>query len=210
MTAPAFDTVILAGGAGSRLDGADKPALEVGGQPMLVTVAAAAAAAGSGLLIVVGPDRHGAVECGLAAIGAGLAGGLITVQESPQGAGPVPALRRGLAEHCAPWVALLAADLPFLTGSWVSALLAAASSGGGDGAVLADSSGRPQWLAGCWRAAALTAALAGYRGQSLGGLLGPLNPAVLPSSDQTRPPWLDCDDPASLAAARAAVLDGEA
>lgn len=210
MTSPAFDTVILAGGAASRLDGADKPALEVGGQPMLVSVAAAAVAAGSARLIVVGPDRSGAVGRGLTAAAAGLSGGLITVCESPPGAGPVPALRRGLAENRAPWVALLAADLPFLTGTWVSALVAAASSAGADGAVLADASGRPQWLAGCWRAAALTAALRGYRGQSLGGLLGPLNPAVLPSSDQSRPPWLDCDDPESLAAARAADRDGGA
>jgi molybdopterin-guanine dinucleotide biosynthesis protein A len=210
VTAPAFDTVILAGGAGSRLDGVDKPALVVGGQPMLVSVAAAAAAAGSGQVIVVGPTRAGAVGRGLAVVAARLAGGLVTVRESPPGRGPVPALRRGLAENRAPWVALLAADLPFLTGRWVSALLAAASSADRDGAVLADASGRPQWLAGCWRAAALTAALTGYRGQSLGGLLGPLVPAVVPSPDQARPPWLDCDDPASLAAARAADRDGEA
>lgn len=208
MATTAFDTVILAGGAASRLNGADKPALEVGGQPMLVSVAAAAAAAGSGRVILVGPDRGGAVGRGLAMIAAGLTGGLITVRESPPGGGPVPALRRGLAENRAPWVALLAADLPFLTGTWVSALVAAASSAGQDGAVLADGSGRPQWLAGCWRAAALTAALAGYRGQSLGGLLGSLNPAVVPSPDQTRPPWLDCDDQASLTAARAADRDG--
>jgi molybdopterin-guanine dinucleotide biosynthesis protein A len=208
-TAPAFDAVILAGGAGSRLDGADKPALIVGDQPMLVSVAAAAATAGARRIIVVGPARAGTVGSGLAAVAVRLAGGLVTVRESPPGGGPVPALRRGLAEAGASWVALLAADLPFLTGSWVSALLAAAMSAGRDGAVLADAGGRPQWLAGCWRAAALAAALTGYPGQSLRGLLAPLGPAILPAAGGTRPPWLDCDDPATLAAARAMDRDGE-
>lgn len=205
---PDFDTIILAGGVAARLHGADKPALEVGGVPMLVSVARAAAAAGTGQVIVVGPRRGGEVAAGLAAVAAGLARGLVTVRESPPGGGPVPALRRGLAENRAPWVALLAADLPFLSGTWVHALLSYATSAGRDGAVLADAGGRPQWLAGCWRADMLTGALAGYGGSSLGGLLRPLRPALL-ESGPGRPPWLDCDDPASLAAARAARLDGE-
>jgi len=205
---PALTAIILAGGGATRLDGADKPALEVGGEPMLVSVARAAASAGAGQLIVVGPERGGAVARGLAEVAALVAGGIVTVREAPPGAGPVPAARCGLAENRAPWVALLAADLPFLTGVWVAGLRSAASAAGRDGAVLADADGRPQWLAGCWRASALGPALARYSGQSLGGLLGPLDPLLVPAQD-TRPPWLDCDDPRSLAAARAAYPDGE-
>lgn len=207
-TRAALAAVILAGGAAARLDGADKPALEVGGLPMLVSVARAAASGGAGQVIVVGPDRGGAVSRGLAEVSAAIAGGVVTVRESPPGGGPVPALRRGLAENSAPWVALLAADLPFLTGSWVAGLWSSAASAGRDGAVFSDADGRPQWLAGCWRAAALGAALAGYDGQSLGGLLRTLDPVLQPA-DAARPPWLDCDDPRSLAAARAAYQDGE-
>ena len=175
---------------------------------MLVSVARAAASAGAGQLIVVGPERGGAVARGLAEVAGLVAGGIVTVREKPPGAGPVPAVRRGLAENRAPWVALLAADLPFLTGVWVAGLRSAASAAGRDGAVLGDADGRPQWLAGCWRASALGPALARYSGQSLGGLLGPLDPLLMPAQD-TRPPWLDCDDPRSLAAARAAYPDGE-
>jgi molybdopterin-guanine dinucleotide biosynthesis protein A len=201
--------IILAGGAAARLHGADKPALEVGGVPMLVSVARAAAAAGASRVIVVGPERGGRVASGLAEVAASIGGGMVTVRETPPGGGPVPALRRGLAENRAPWVALLAADLPFLTGSWIAGLWSSAASAGRDGAVFTDAGGRPQWLAGCWRAAALTAALAGYRGQSLGGLLDTLRPVLLPA-DEARPPWLDCDDPQALAAARAtAEPDGE-
>src|SRR5580698_4358011 len=202
---PDFDVVILAGGQAARMNGADKPSLEVGGVPLLVLVARAAAAAGARQVIVVGPERGGAVGPGLAAVAARLGGGLVTVRESPPGGGPVPALRRGLDAASAPWVALVAADLPFLTGPWLVALLALARSSGRPGAVLADDGQRPQWLAGCWQAGPLRAALSGYSGTSLGGLLRPLEPARL-SPGAWQHPWLDCDDPAQLAAARAAYL----
>ncbi len=94
---PALTAIILAGGGATRLDGADKPALEVGGEPMLVLVARAAACAGAGQLIVVGPERLGAVARGLAEVAALVAGGIVTVREAPPGAGPVPAVRCGLA-----------------------------------------------------------------------------------------------------------------
>jgi molybdopterin-guanine dinucleotide biosynthesis protein A len=186
------------------MNGADKPELEVGGRPMLVSVAAAAASAGAGRLVVVGPRRGGQVGRGLAAVASGLAGGLITVCEEPPGAGPVAALRRGLSEVRAPWVAVLAADMPFLTGECLNVLLAAGASSGRAGAMLADDTGHPQWLAGCWRTAPLRLALGKYRGGSLGGLLGPLQPEIVHADSASRPPWQDCDSPAELAAARAA------
>jgi molybdenum cofactor guanylyltransferase len=201
---PDFDSVILAGGRATRMNGADKAELEVGGRPMLVSVAASAASAGAVRLIVVGPRRGGAVGLGLAAVAAGLPGGLITVREEPPGGGPVAALRRGLSEVRAAWVALLAADMPFLTGEWLTALLTAAAAPGRVGAMLADDTGHPQWLAGCWQTERLRLALGTYEGGSLGGLLGPLGPAVLRADTAGQPPWQDCDSPAELAAARVA------
>ncbi len=171
---------------------------------MLVSVAAAAASAGAGRLIVVGARRGGAVGLGLAAVATDLPGGLITVREEPPGSGPVAALRRGLSEVGAPWVALLGADMPFLTGAWLTALLAAAAAGRPPGAMLADDAGHPQWLAGCWQTARLRLALGTYEGGSLGGLLGPLEPVILHADTAGQPPWQDCDSPAELAAARAA------
>jgi molybdopterin-guanine dinucleotide biosynthesis protein A len=224
-----FDAVMLAGGRAARMDGADKPALEVGGLPMMIRVAAAVAAAGAGRLIVVGPARGGAVGPALAAVAAGLPGGLVTVRESPPGAGPVAALRRGLSEVRAPWLALLAADLPFLTGSWLRAVHAIAASSGRPGAVPVDDGGRQQWLASVWRAEPLRSALDVYTGGSLGGLLGPMEPARVAAGQaqegstpglvprgapggrppELAPPWFDCDDPAELAAARARFKDGD-
>jgi molybdopterin-guanine dinucleotide biosynthesis protein A len=125
-------------------------------------------------------------------------------REDPPGGGPVAALRCGLAEVSAPDVVLLAADLPFLRPVHVTRLLAALPGPAARGAALLDASGRPQWLASCWPAAVLRAALEDYPGSSLRGVLGPLDPVLLP--DETTagepPPWLDCDTADDLRVAR--------
>ncbi|MFI9556672.1 NTP transferase domain-containing protein [Nonomuraea endophytica] len=202
----AYDAVILAGGAARRLGGVDKPGLSVGGRSLLEIVAAAVPDAGR--LIVVGPERR--------------VPRALYVLEEPRGGGPVPALRAGLAEVRAPWVALLAGDMPLLRPAHVAALQSAASgelaasgesaaSGGlaasgrgpASGAVLVDDGGREQWLAGVWRADVLREALRGYEGRSLRGLLGPLAPvrAALPGR-----PWFDCDTMDDLEEAHMNVL----
>jgi molybdopterin-guanine dinucleotide biosynthesis protein A len=194
-----FDAVVLAGGAASRAGGIDKPGQRVGGRTLLASVAGAAVAAGAARVIVAGPARPG-----LAGDVPLPAGALVFVREDPPGSGPVPALRAALAQVRSPVVAALAADLPFLTARALGPLLAAVSGGQAAGAVLVDGEGRQQWLAGCWRAGALRAALAAYRGTSLRGLLGPLRPALLacPPRPGEPPPWLDCDTMADLARAR--------
>jgi molybdopterin-guanine dinucleotide biosynthesis protein A len=194
---PEFDVVILAGGRGERLGGADKPGLVVGSGSMAATVTEAAVAAGARRVILVGPGRPD-VTSSLT-----VTPRLTVTREDPPGAGPVPALRAGLAEVRAPWAAVLAADLPFLRGDDLRALLSAAVASGG--AAVADASGAVQWLAGCWPAEPLREALAAYQGGSLRGLLGPLRPFLVRAAGPPGgpSPWLDCDTPADLAAARA-------
>jgi molybdenum cofactor guanylyltransferase len=210
-----FGMIILAGGRATRLGGADKPGLTVGGRTLLDAVLAAGTEAGARQAVIVGPSRPGTGR---------LPGGpsVRFVREEPPGAGPVPALCRGLAElghpadpgdpAAAPWLAVLAADLPFLRAGHLRALLAAAAGhdGGGhngaghEGAVLTDDEGRAQWLAGCWRTEALRRAAGGYSGASLHGLLAPLRPAsvrITPGPGEP-PPWLDCDTEADLRRAR--------
>ncbi|WP_433471942.1 molybdenum cofactor guanylyltransferase [Spirillospora sp. CA-142024] len=178
-----FDAVLLAGGRARRF-GADKPAAPAGGRTLIEWTAAAVPDASR--LIVVGPRRD-------------VLPGAVVVREDPPGAGPVPALRAGLAEVRAPRLALLAADLPFLRPRHIAVLLEAA--GERAGAVLVDGQGREQWLAGCWHTGALRTALAGYAGASLHGLLEPLRPATVALPPGTRPAWYDCDTPEQLAAA---------
>ncbi|HEV2450988.1 MAG TPA: molybdenum cofactor guanylyltransferase [Streptosporangiaceae bacterium] len=187
---PQLDAIVLAGGTASRLGGGDKPALEVGGHSLLARVVLAAREAGAGRVVVVGPPRPELDA--------------LVVREEPQGAGPVAALRAGLGEVSAPWVAVLAADLPFLKGEHLAALLAAGCDAG-TGAVLADDGGQAQWLVGCWRTERVRGAIGGYRGGSMRGLFGPLGPVMvrLPPDERGRPPWLDCDTPEDLRQARA-------
>ena len=235
-----FGIIILAGGRATRLGGADKPGLVVGGRTLLAAVVAAGTEAGARRVTVVGPDRPDIADDGGAAA-------VRFVREEPPGSGPVPALRRGLAEQALrrglagldrpgglagldgpgglagldrpgglaeldgpggqgaggeAWVAVLAADLPFLRAAHLRTLLAAAA--GRDGAVLTDDGGRAQWLAGCWRTGALRGAAAGYQGSSLHGLLAPLRPVSvsMPPGRGEPPPWLDCDTEQDLRRAR--------
>jgi molybdenum cofactor guanylyltransferase len=190
--------VILAGGQGRRLGGADKPAVRVGRRSLAGAVVAACDLAGASGVVIVGPAR--------ASLLAEFAGCTVPVEftsEDPPGGGPVPALRAGLAKVTAPWVLVLAADLPFLTGKLLRDLAKAAQPA--SGAVLADDLGNPQWLTSCWATAALRAALGSYQGGSLRGVLGPLPHAEFSVRvPPGKPPyWLDCDTPADLAAAAA-------
>ncbi|KAB2348902.1 molybdenum cofactor guanylyltransferase [Actinomadura rudentiformis] len=178
-----FDAVVLAGGQARRMGGADKPGERVGGRALIARVADAAGAARR--LVIVGPPRPEPERA-------------VFVREEPPGAGPVPALRAGLSEVSAPWVALLAGDLPFLRTDDVALLLAAARDANADGAVLLDDGGREQWLAGCWRTEGLRRALDAYEGASLRGLLGPLGPVRVTVRAGERPPWYDCDTPGEL------------
>lgn len=226
----AFDAVVLAGGRASRLGGTDKPGLVVGARTLLASVVAAADSAGAQRIVVVGPARPE------------LADRVAFVREDPPESGPVPALRRGLAQVCAPTAAVLAADLPFLRARHLRILLGALPAGparptrptrpaspagpGGplSGVIMVDDGGRRQWLAGCWRTAVLRTAMQAYSGNSLHGLLGPLDPALLTPAQLDRalltpaqldpaqrrydlargepPPWLDCDTADDLTRAR--------
>jgi molybdopterin-guanine dinucleotide biosynthesis protein A len=197
---PQFDAIVLAGGRGSRLGGTDKPGLAVGPTTIVASVVRAAIGAGAHRVVVVGPTRPE-----LLAIRPGPPGGLAMVRENPPVAGPVPAVRCGLASARSSWAAVLAADLPFLRARHLHELLAAAARGKpAAGAVLVDEAGRSQWLAGCWQTRALRFAADAYAGASLHGLLLPLGPVQVSAdiSDGEPPPWFDCDTAGDLDVAR--------
>jgi len=190
-TAPPFAAIVLAGGRAARLGGQPKPQLDVGGRSMLSAVLTALD--GAEPRVVVGPPQP-------------VPAGVLLVREHPPGGGPVPALAAGLAAvGPAEVVAVLAADLPFVTAELVLALRERLT---GDGVLVVDDTGRDQLLLGVWRTAALRAAAAGARPHApLRGLLAPLavrryRPAATPGVPA---PWTDCDTPAELAAARAAA-----
>lgn len=191
MTDDGYDAVVVAGGAGRRLGGADKPALTVGGRTLLDRVLAACADARQTL--VVGPERPTERS------------GVRWLREDPPGGGPLAAVAAVLPAVTAPRVLLLAADLPFLDAATVRRLLAALDGDGGDrwdGALLVDADGRDQPLAAAYRTAPLRAArtaLGDPAGRPLRGLLAPLRLTRLPDPAGAA---FDCDTWDELAAAR--------
>ncbi|MFC6019043.1 molybdenum cofactor guanylyltransferase [Plantactinospora solaniradicis] len=188
-----FAAVVLAGGAGRRMGGVDKPTRPVGGTPMRDRVLAAVADATP--RIVVGATGSPP-------------SGVRDTREQPPGGGPVAATAAGLAlvtEHADPGtttVALLAADLPLLTTAAVRNLRTVlARSGTADGAVYLDETGRQQWLCGVWRLASLRDALARLAARHDGVLTGTSMRALMAELTVTGvawggagpPPWFDCD-----------------
>ncbi|MFJ4314593.1 NTP transferase domain-containing protein [Streptomyces lavendulae] len=192
-----YDAIVLAGGAARRLGGADKPALPVGGRPLLDRVLTACADATA--TVVVGTRRPTARPVRWAL-------------EDPPGGGPVAALEAGLRATTAELVLVLSADLPFLDPDTVRTLLAAASRGPGDGALLRDPEGRDQPLVAAYRAeplrreAALLAAEHGHlRGLPLRALTAGLRLTAVTAADPLAS--FDCDTWEDLAAARARIRE---
>lgn len=184
---------MLAGGRAARLGGRPKPQLEVGGRSMLESVLAAAA--GATARIVVGPPQR-------------VPEGVLVLREQPPGGGPVAALRAGLTAVQTDVVAVLAADLPFLTAEVLELLLGRLQR---DGVLVVDDTGHDQLLLGVWRTGALRQVLTGPSGPtSMRRLLAPLSvDRVQPAAEEGKPPpWIDCDTPADLARARAAAAPG--
>lgn len=137
--------IVLAGGRARRLDGAAKALLTVGGKGLLRTTIDAAVSAGCGPIIAVGPPAldHAAVTW---------------VREQPPFGGPVAAIVAALPHIYTDSVVVLATDLPRASEALAFLLETATLVNLSDGLCLADEAGRPQWLTGLYRTAALRAA----------------------------------------------------
>jgi molybdopterin-guanine dinucleotide biosynthesis protein A len=188
---PELAAVVLAGGAARRMAGALKPALPVGGVALLTRVLRAVTSADQ--IVVVGPP----------ALAPLLPAGVLLTSEEPPGGGPVSAARAGvslLSARTGGSVALLAADLPFLTESVVARLDSALAASGADGAVLVDDGGRPQWLGGVWRLDRLAPALAAAPAvdASFRSTVDGLRIELVTADGPDAPAWFDCDTEADL------------
>ncbi|MFE3541719.1 NTP transferase domain-containing protein [Nocardia sp. NPDC059177] len=185
------DAIVLAGGRASRMGGVDKPAIVVGGRSMLEV--ALDAVHGCGEIVVVGPHRPE------------LDARIGQVREVPPGSGPVAAIGSGLTALThgnAPWVVVLAADMPFLTAVTVDELLRRAAGSTADAVFAIDESGRPQYLVGAWRRTALTLALA-----RLESAVNQPMKAIVPADPVLvdLPGTGDCDTADEVARARARI-----
>lgn len=177
--------IVPAGGAGRRMGGVDKAALEVGGVTLLDRVLNAARPV-CDRLVVVGPARPTAVA------------GVEFVTEGEPGGGPAPAVRAGLAVSAACDVVLVVAgDLPLLTEHHLRALVGALDDPDVDAAAASGPGGVPNPLLAAYRAASLRSGLAGAGfGAAASRLLPPATALV-----DLGPATLNVNRPEDLAAA---------
>lgn len=194
--------IVLTGGGSTRM-GRHKPALEVGGRPIVRRILAACA----GLPVVVVGE------------GAGVPSGTTVVRDEPPGGGPVAGIAAGFAAltsryaaESAPTarglerVAVLAGDLPFLTRAALDGLVEALDADpSAELALPVDDDQHVNWLCGVWRASVLAGRLAAVgapAGVSVKRLIDSSCRALV--ADHTG--WSsDVDTPEELAAARAAA-----
>ncbi|MDP9403299.1 MAG: nucleotidyltransferase family protein [Actinomycetota bacterium] len=188
--------IVLAGGAGRRMGGADKAALRVGNVTLLDRVLAAAEPLCS-RLVVVGPVRATT-----------LSEVVFTVEDRP-GGGPVPAVRAGMAETAgADVIFVLAVDLPLLSTKGLEQLAGALHENGAGAAAAADDRGRPNPLLAAYRAESLRATAGPLRGAQGGAAACRLLPEDTVTVDLGPGQTLNVNTPADLAAAVSAAGSG--
>ncbi|MGM1016674.1 MAG: molybdenum cofactor guanylyltransferase [Actinomycetota bacterium] len=170
--------ILLAGGRGTRVDGAVKPLFDVGGRTLLAAAVDAAVTAGADPVTVVSGVLDDALP-------------VTWVRESPPFGGPTAAVVTALdawpVDDEPGWTLLLACDLPQV-GTAVPLLLSERpSADDADGLCLVDASGRLQWLTAVYRTALLRAAAGALpdrgRDLSLRELIAPLTVRAIAAPD---------------------------
>ncbi|GGH46296.1 molybdenum cofactor guanylyltransferase [Microbacterium album] len=179
--------IVLAGGRSSRLGGRHKPALEVGGRPIVARVIEALRGVGADPLVVGLPEA--------------VPDGVPVVREDPPYAGPLAALAAGmgaLRPHAEGVIVVLGGDMPFVTAGLLRGLIDSA----GRGAAFAeDESGRLQPLCAAWDEAVLRQRLARLgetADRPLRALFADLDPVRVAAPGRE---LRDIDTPEDLAAA---------
>jgi len=134
--------------------------------------------------------------------------GVRTDEAGAQGANARGANAQAASAQGARTVAVLAADLPFLTPQAIAALRRQCARestvdgmGGVDGVVYVDENGRRQTLCGVWRTEALREALRRsqrHNNAALRDLLAGLRIREISHDAAGPPPWYDCDSPEDL------------
>ena len=189
-----WTAIVLAGGRGRRLGGADKAGLAVGGMPTLDH------------LLVDLPDHVPVIVSGSSRP---TARPVSFVLEQPPDGGPVAGIAAALAEVRTPVVVVLATDMPW-AGRLATRLAGEFDARVAEALVPTDATGRRQPMCSVLATDALRRAidrLGGARGQSMSALLTELSVQERPL-DRLERSWMDdIDTPADLSRARQVAED---
>jgi molybdopterin-guanine dinucleotide biosynthesis protein A len=180
-----FDAIVLSGGRGARMGGA-KPERRLAGWPLLDHVLLALS--GASRRVVVGPVRRGLGQPEFA-------------EEDPPGAGPVAGIAAALDAISSPYVAVMAADVPFVRSALGELRTQLRNQPARDVAALIDVSGRVNYLASLWRTSSLRLAIAELgdpKGLAVRALYEKAEITMVPDFDEV---GADVDTPNDLALA---------
>lgn len=143
MTAHEWSAIVLAGGRGTRMGGADKAQLMIDGRTSLDLLLDSLP---DGVLaLVVGPKRQTAKS-------------VIFLQEDPPGGGPLAAIEAAMSHVTTQFVAIIAVDMPFAV-PVIARALQTLQVTEADACVPIDRQGRAQYLCAAWRTSALQASI---------------------------------------------------
>jgi len=154
-----WTAVILTGGTGKRLGGADKAGLEISGRTLLDHLLAGLPA--DVPVVIAGPARPVPRQVTFAV-------------EDPPGGGPAAGIVAALPHVATPAVGIIAVDVPSGAAFMARALTSLAGHDGTDVVVPVDADGRRQVLCSAWRAESLRSAAdrhADWHGRSVRDLL---------------------------------------
>ncbi|MBL9015732.1 MAG: molybdenum cofactor guanylyltransferase [Myxococcales bacterium] len=108
--------LILAGGRATRMGGADKPALVVGGEPIFARQVRVLAPRVTEIVVAANTAHP-------------LYAGHRVVPDAIEGAGPLAGVAAGLAACATPWLLVVAGDMPDLTGALIDRITSAIAPG---------------------------------------------------------------------------------
>lgn len=146
---PAVSAAILAGGSGTRMRGAAKAFLEVGGAAILDRQIQVLRPRFAEIFVAAAPQADPAPF---------QARGLGIVADLYPGAGPMAGLHAALAACRTPWLFVVACDMPFLDGDLIDRLIGFTARDPASGAFVPMRDGRAEPLHSLYRAALAAAA----------------------------------------------------
>jgi molybdopterin-guanine dinucleotide biosynthesis protein A len=138
---PGISAAIIAGGLATRMGGAAKAFLELGGEAILDRQLAVLRPRFAEIILSVGHDSPDPASAKALA-----ARGLVVVKDEYESAGPLAGLHAALEGSRTPWLFAVACDMPFLDGDLIDRIAAGIAWAGDAEAVVPVRRGRPEPL----------------------------------------------------------------
>jgi molybdopterin-guanine dinucleotide biosynthesis protein A len=144
---PEISAAVIAGGMATRMGGAAKAFLELGGEAILDRQLAVLRPRFAEILVAVGTPGPGGMDTGPLQ-----RRNLRSVEDIHEAAGPLGGLHAALEACTTPWLFAVACDMPFLDGDLIDRMAVGTAGAGDTNAIVPVRRGRPEPLHAFYRA----------------------------------------------------------